>query len=180
MRGKRKRSRMMSRALALGSLNGALPAKDQASCPAPGNGSLTSHPGSLAMVVALVVALVVAPVMVVAMVVGMMQGNSSPRLVVGISMMQGNSSSITRKSHGRKATRIPGRKIRGTVLKRRTLQLRLPKGQRGSSHLSSKPLGRIQAHQSLLQAHLQQKQRPYLILLQSQCPKVLAKDPLQV
>ena len=175
MRGKRKRSRMMSRALALGSLNGALPAKDQASCPAPGNGSLTSHPGSLAMVVALVVV----PVMVVAMVVGVTQGNSSPRLVVGISMMQGNSSSITRKSHGRKATRIPGRKIRGTVHKR-TLQLRLPKGQRGFRHLSSKPLGRIQAHQSLLQAHLQQKQRPYLSLLQSQCPKVLAKDPLQV
>lgn len=67
MRSKRNRSRMMSRALAVGSLNGALPANHQISSPAPGNGNLTSHPGGLAMVVTLVVE----PVKVVAMVVAM-------------------------------------------------------------------------------------------------------------
>jgi hypothetical protein len=172
----------MSRALAVGSLNGALPANHQISSPAPGNGNLTSHPGGLAMVVTLVVepvkvvAMVVEPVMVVAMVVMML---------VGMSMMQGNISSIlnTRKSHGRKATRIPGMKIiilrhmktRGAMLLMMSLKVGCPKGQKGSSQLNSKQLGKMHAHQSL---HLHQKQRPHLAL--KQCPKVLGGDPLQV
>jgi hypothetical protein len=115
--------------------------------------------------------------MVVAMVVMMM---------VGMSMMQGNISSIlnTRKSHGRKATRIPGMKIiilrhmktKGTMLLMMSLKVGCPKGQRGSSQLNSKQLGKMHAHQSLLLFH--QKQMPQLAL--SQCPKVLEGDPLQV
>jgi hypothetical protein len=175
---------MMSRALAVGSLNGALPAKDQLSSPAPGNGTLTSHPGGLAMVVTLVVV----PVMVVAKVVvgmSMMQGNSSIMMVVGMSMMQGNISSIlnTRKSHGRKATRIPGMKIiilrhkktRGAMLLKMSLKVGCHRGQRGSSQINSKQHGKMHAHQSL---HLHQKQMPHLAL--KQCPKVLGGDPLQV
>ena len=183
---KKNRSRMMSRALAVGSLNGALPANHQISSPAHGNGNLTSHPGGLAMVVtlvvepvkvvAMVVAMVVEPVMVVAMVVMML---------VGMSMMQGNISSIlnTRKSHGRKATRIPGMKIiilrhkktRGAMLLKMSLKVGCHRGQRGSSQINSKQHGKMHAHQSL---HLHQKQMPHLAL--KQCPKVLGGDPLQV
>jgi hypothetical protein len=123
--------------------------------------------------------------MLVTMVVVFMLVIMVVMMMVGMSMMQGNISSIlnTRKSHGRKATRIPGMKIiilrhkttRGAMLLKMSLKVGCPKGQRGSSQINSKQHGKMHAHQSL---HLHQKQRPHLAL--KQCPKVLGGDPLQV